>query len=242
MYSSTTFLRNGDAAGSATGDATLSPSRKRTMPSSVASAGESGASCTRSSPSWRKSTSALARASPPPCVMQRTWPPCSSYTTVFSGRTPPSLPNVSTRVPRRRAQRVMPKRRAMISNICSGWATTREGRSSTAMRLTRDRDPRARRVHARPDCLPPDMTADGHRQPPGADFRAAPGRARERTAEVLRHVGLYEERYRRDRRVFDGDEAAGEARPGARPRPAAAAPRRADERTRPGRPRRDARS
>ena len=43
-----------------------------------------------------------------------------------------------------------------------------------------------------------------------------------------------------DRRLLDRHEAAGQARPGARPRPAAAAARRADERPRPGRPRRDA--
>ena len=43
-----------------------------------------------------------------------------------------------------------------------------------------------------------------------------------------------------DRRLLDRDEAAGQARPGARPRPAAAAARRADQRPRPGRPRRDA--
>ena len=65
--------------------------------------------------------------------------------------------------------------------------------------------------------------------------------ARERTAEVLRHVGLYEERYRAIGGYSTGHEAAGQARPGARPRSAAAAPRRADQRPRPGRPRRDAR-
>ena len=66
--------------------------------------------------------------------------------------------------------------------------------------------------------------------------------ARERTAEVLRHVGPVRGALPGDRRLLDRDEAAGQARPGARPRPAAAAPRRADERPRPGRPRRDARA
>ena len=45
-----------------------------------------------------------------------------------------------------------------------------------------------------------------------------------------------------DRRLLDRDAAAGQARPGARPRPAPALPRRADERPRPGRARRDARA
>ena len=44
-----------------------------------------------------------------------------------------------------------------------------------------------------------------------------------------------------DRDVLDRHEAAGEARAGARPRPADPLPRRADERPRPGRPRGDAR-
>ena len=79
-----------------------------------------------------------------------------------------------------------------------------------------------------------------------ATWRACPAcpraAARERTAEVLRHVGPVRGALPADRRLLDRHEAAGQARPGARPRPAAAAPRRADQRPRPGRPRRDARA
>ena len=46
------------------------------------------------------------------------------------------------------------------------------------------------------DCLPPDLTRHRPGQPPRPDVRPARAAARERTAEVLRHVGLYEERYR----------------------------------------------
>ena len=56
--------------------------------------------------------------------------------------------------------------------------------------------PSLRRVHAESDCLPPDVTATdfvGQMARWSGLPRAA---ARERAAEVLRHVGLYEERYR----------------------------------------------
>ena len=92
------------------------------------------------------------------------------------------------------------------------------------------------------DCLPPDTSATdfvSHMARMSGLPRAA---ARERTAEVLRHVGLYEERYRPIGGYSTGHEAAGQARPGARPRPAPAPPRRADQRPRSGRPRRDARA
>ena len=47
------------------------------------------------------------------------------------------------------------------------------------------------------DCLPPDVVGDRLRRPHGARCPACrAAAARERTAEVLRHVGLYEERYR----------------------------------------------
>ena len=47
------------------------------------------------------------------------------------------------------------------------------------------------------DCLPPDATADRLRRPAWPGCRGCPrSAARERAAEVLRHVGLYEERYR----------------------------------------------
>ena len=92
------------------------------------------------------------------------------------------------------------------------------------------------------DCLPPDVSATdvvSHLALMSGLPRTA---ARERTAEVLRHVGPVRGALPGDRRLLDRDEAAGQARPGARPRPAAAAPRRADERPRSGRPRRDARA
>ena len=106
----------------------------------------------------------------------------------------------------------------------------------------RRRDPPARRLHARAR-LPA-----ARRVAPPSSSSTWPGcpacrrtAARERTADMLRHVGLYEERYRADRRLLHRHEAAGQAGPGAGPRPAPAAARRADQRPRPGRPRRDAR-
>ena len=134
--------------------------------------------------------------------------------------------------------------RAPSSRSC--WACSRRPRAGDGPR-TRCRHARARRsasssatcpstTACRPTCRATDFVRHMARMSglPG-------GAARERTAEVLRHVGLYEERYRRDRRLFDRHEAAGEAGPGPRPRPAAAAAGRTDQRARPGRPRRDAR-
>ena len=46
------------------------------------------------------------------------------------------------------------------------------------------------------DCLPPDMTATEFVTHMGRISGLPPDASRERTAEVLRHVGLYEERYR----------------------------------------------
>jgi ABC-2 type transport system ATP-binding protein len=46
------------------------------------------------------------------------------------------------------------------------------------------------------DCLPPDVTATEFVTHMARISGLPPGAARERTAEVLRHVGLYEERYR----------------------------------------------
>ncbi|HEX8939072.1 MAG TPA: ABC transporter ATP-binding protein [Candidatus Limnocylindrales bacterium] len=46
------------------------------------------------------------------------------------------------------------------------------------------------------DCLPPDVTATEFVTHMGRISGLPQGAARERTAEVLRHVGLYEERYR----------------------------------------------
>ena len=92
------------------------------------------------------------------------------------------------------------------------------------------------------DCLPPDASATDFVGPHGPDVRAAAvGRARadRRGAAPRRAVRGALSRHRR---LLDRHEAAGQARPGARPRPAPAAPRRADERPRPGRSRRDARA
>jgi ABC-2 type transport system ATP-binding protein len=46
------------------------------------------------------------------------------------------------------------------------------------------------------DCLPPDVSATDFVSHMGRMAGLPPAAARERTAEVLRHVGLYEERYR----------------------------------------------
>ena len=56
-----------------------------------------------------------------------------------------------------------------------------------------EQDPSGRRVHARTDCLP-DVTATEF-VVPWPDVGPALRRT-ERTADTLRHVGLYEERYR----------------------------------------------
>ena len=72
------------------------------------------------------------------------------------------------------------------------------------------------------DCLPPDVSARPTSSRTWRRSTACPrAAARERTAEVLRHVGLFEERYRADRRLLHRHEAAREARPGAGARPAA---------------------
>ncbi|CAM5704657.1 Linearmycin resistance ATP-binding protein LnrL [Mycolicibacterium aubagnense] len=72
--------------------------------------------------------------------------------------------------------------------------------------------------------LPPDVSATTEFVVHMARMSGLPvTAARERTADTLRHVGLYEERYRPHGRLFDGHEAAGQAGPGPRPRPAAGA-------------------
>ena len=92
------------------------------------------------------------------------------------------------------------------------------------------------------DCLPPDTSA--------TDFvthmARMSGLPEHRRARADRRGPAPRRPVRgalpRDRWLFDRDEAAGQARPGARPRPAAAAARRADQRPRPRRSRRDARA
>ena len=89
--------------------------------------------------------------------------------------------------------------------------------------------------------LPPDVSA--------TEFVAQAGRlsglpakvARERTADVLRHVGLAEERYRPIGGYSTGMRQRVQLAQAIVHDPQAAPPRRADERARPGRPRRDAR-
>ena len=92
------------------------------------------------------------------------------------------------------------------------------------------------------DCLPPDVVRDRLRQPHGPDVGPAGfGRPRAdgRGPAARRPVrGALP----RDRRLFDRHEAAGQARPGPGPRSAAAPARRADQRPRSGRSRRDARA
>ena len=86
------------------------------------------------------------------------------------------------------------------------------------------------------DCLPPDVTATEFVVHLAGCPGSPPTVARERAADTLRHVGLYEERYRADRRLLDRHEAAREAGAGAGARPGAGAARRADQRPRPRRP------
>ena len=83
------------------------------------------------------------------------------------------------------------------------------------------------------DCLPNDVSATEFVSHMAQVSGLPAGAARERTAETLRHVGLFEERYREMRRLLHRHEAARQAGPGARPRPAADAAGRADERPRP---------
>ena len=80
------------------------------------------------------------------------------------------------------------------------------------------------------DCLPPDVTATEFVTHLGRMSGLPPTAAKERAAESLRHVGLYEERYRQIGTYSTGHEAAGQAGPGAGRRPQAAAARRADRR------------
>ena len=91
------------------------------------------------------------------------------------------------------------------------------------------------------DCLPPDVSATefvSHMAPRVGAARRRRARAHRRRAAPRRPVrGALPA----DRRLLDRHEAARQAGPGARPRPAAAVPRRADQRPGPGRPRRDAR-
>ena len=92
------------------------------------------------------------------------------------------------------------------------------------------------------DCLPPDVSATEFvvhmARMSGLPPRGRP-RAHRRHAAPRRAVrGALPP----DRRLLDRHAAAGQARPGAGPRPAAGAARRADQRARPGRPRRHARA
>ena len=91
------------------------------------------------------------------------------------------------------------------------------------------------------DCLPPDVVGHRVRDAHGPRVRAAVRRRaradRRRPAPRRPLRGALPA----DRRLLDRHEAAGQAGPGARPRPEAALPRRADERPRSRRTRRDAR-
>ena len=99
-----------------------------------------------------------------------------------------------------------------------------------------------RRLHARAR-----LPAAGRRRPPisSSTWRACPAcratAARERTADMLRHVGLYEERYRPIGGYSTGMKQRVKLAQALVHDPQLLLPRRADERPRPGRPRRDAR-
>ena len=145
---------------------------------------------------------------------------------------------------RARRRRTAPAR-ARSSRSSSGSSSRPSG---TAIVLDRDvvraRAPRsAQLVGYMPehDALPPDISRHRPRRAPGPDV----GPARDRRPRADRRSASPCRALRgavpADRRLLDGHEAAREARPGPRPRPAAPAARRADQRPRPGRPRRDAR-
>ena len=135
--------------------------------------------------------------------------------------------------------------RARSSRSCSGLiaADQRAGlRPGHGRRSSEDpRDPPGRRLHARARLPAAGRRRDRVRHPHGPHLRpAAHGRPRAdgRGPAPRRPVrGALPP----DRRLLHGHEAAGQAGPGPGPRPQAAAPRRADERPRPRRPRRDAR-
>ena len=91
------------------------------------------------------------------------------------------------------------------------------------------------------DCLPPDVTATGFVVHMARMSGLPAAAARERAADTLRLVGLYEERYRLIGAVLHGHAATGQAGPGPGRRPGPDAARRAHQRARPRGPRRDAR-
>ena len=114
---------------------------------------------------------------------------------------------------------------------CSAW-TRHPGRGDPPGRRlhARARLPAARRVRhrvRRPHG--PDVRPAAHRRPRARRRRAAPRRPARRALPP-------------DRRLLHRHEAAGQAGPGARARPAAGLPRRADQRPRPAGPRRHARA
>ena len=155
------------------------------------------------------------------------------------------------------ASRLNSSRESSASSARTARARARSSRSSSASSPQpsgrRRRAPRLRCRHPGPelrqfvgympehDCLPLDMTATefvAHMaQMSGLPTRRRP-RAHRRDPPPRRPL---RRALPRDPRLLHRHEAAREARPGARPRPAHAPPRRTDQRPRPRRPRRHAR-
>ena len=88
------------------------------------------------------------------------------------------------------------------------------------------------------DCLPPDVTATEFVAHMGRMSGLPPSPAKERAADTLRHVGLHEERYRQIGTYSTGMNQRVKLAQALVARSRAAHARRADQRSRPGRPRR----
>ena len=104
----------------------------------------------------------------------------------------------------------------------------------------RNGHPAARRLHAGARLPAAGYDRDGLGLAPRADLRPAPNGSEGADGRGPAPRRAVRGALPGDRRLLDRHEAAGQARAGARPRPPAAAPRRAHERPRPGRARRDA--
>ena len=135
--------------------------------------------------------------------------------------------------------------KSTLLKILLGLLPATEGTRERARPRRGDRGPAIReRVGYMPehDCLPPDVSATEFVVHMARMSGLPTTAARERAADTLRHVGLYEERYRPMGGYSTGHASTGQARPGPRARPQPGASRRADERARPRRPRRHARA